>query len=95
MIVFGVLDYFHANCLLTCMGFTKRKRMYIEEKTTKTLKSKQTSIAKVRNPVRTVASLPTPLIFHYFKLQTTFLSGLKVVTNEKGEASGAVLTIRY
>ncbi len=31
------------------LGFTNRKRKYIEEKTTVRLKSKQTSIATVRN----------------------------------------------
>ncbi len=57
------LAYIHANCLLT--GFTKGKRKYVEEKMTTKLKSKQTSIAPVRNHLRTVASLLTPLIFHY------------------------------
>jgi hypothetical protein len=46
------------------LGFTNRKRKYFEEKTTATLKSKQTSIATVRNHLRTLASFPTPLIFH-------------------------------
>jgi hypothetical protein len=45
--------------------FTNRKRKYVEEKTTATLKSKQTSIATVRKHLRTVASLPTRLPFHY------------------------------
>ncbi len=45
--------------------FTNRKRKYIEEKTTATLKSKQTSIATVRKHLPTVASLPTPFPFHY------------------------------
>jgi len=45
--------------------FTNRKRKYVEEKTTAILKSKQTSIATVRKHLRTVASLPTPLPFHY------------------------------
>ncbi len=45
--------------------FTNRKRKYVEEKTMATLKSKQTSIATVRNHLRTGASLPTPLPFHY------------------------------
>jgi hypothetical protein len=54
------LAYFHPNRL-----FTNRKRKYVEEKTTATLKSKQTSIATVRKHLRTVASLPTPLSFHY------------------------------
>jgi hypothetical protein len=45
--------------------FTNRKQKYVEEKTTATLKSKQTPIATVRKHLRTVASLPTPLPFHY------------------------------
>jgi hypothetical protein len=47
------------------LGFTNRKRKYFEEKTTATLKSKQTSIATVRYHLLPVASLLTPLIFHY------------------------------
>ena len=47
------------------LGFTNRKRKYFEEKTTATLKSKRTSIATVRNHLRTLASSPTPLIFHW------------------------------
>jgi len=47
------------------LGFTNRKRKYFEEKTAVTLKSKQTSIATVRNHLRTLASFPTPLIFHW------------------------------
>jgi len=47
------------------LGFTNRKRKYFEEKTTATLKSKQTSIATVRNHLRTLARSPTPLIFHW------------------------------
>jgi hypothetical protein len=47
------------------LGFTNRKRTYFEEKTTATLKSKQTSIATVRNHLRTLASFPNPLIFHW------------------------------
>ena len=47
------------------LGFTNRKRKYFEEKTTATLKSKQTSIATVQNHLRTLASFPTPLIFHW------------------------------
>jgi hypothetical protein len=47
------------------LGFTNRKRKYAEEKTTATLKSKQTSIATVRTHILTVVSLPTPLIFRY------------------------------
>ncbi len=47
------------------LGFTDRKREYFEEKTTATLKSNQTSIATVRNHLRTLASSPTPLIFHW------------------------------
>ncbi len=46
------LAFIHANCLLT--GFTKRKRKQVEEKITTKLKSKQTSIATVRNHLRTV-----------------------------------------
>ncbi len=47
------------------LGFTNRKRKYFEEKTTATLKSKQTSIATVRYHLLPVASLLTPLIFHH------------------------------
>jgi hypothetical protein len=47
------------------LDFTNRKRKYFEEKTTATLKSKQTSIATVRYHLLPVASLLTPLIFHY------------------------------
>jgi hypothetical protein len=47
------------------LGFTNRKRKYHEEKTTATLKSKQTSIAPVRRHLLSVVSLPTPLIFRY------------------------------
>jgi hypothetical protein len=47
------------------LGFTNRKRKYFEEKTTATLKSKQTSIATVRNHLRTLDSFPTSLIFHW------------------------------
>jgi hypothetical protein len=55
------------------LGFTKGKRKYMEEKTTTKLKSKKTSIATVRNHLRTVASLLTPLIFYYsLPLSTVF-----------------------
>jgi len=47
------------------LSCTNRKRKYFEEKTTATLKIKQTSIATVRNHLRTLASFPTPLIFHW------------------------------
>ncbi len=47
------------------LGFTNRKRKYIEEKTTVRLESKQTSIATVRNHLRTLARFPTSLIFHW------------------------------
>ncbi len=47
------------------LGFTNRKRKYVEEKTTATLKSKQTSIATVRKHILTAVSLPTSLIFRY------------------------------
>ncbi len=47
------------------LSFTNRKRKYFEEKTTATLKSKQTSITTVRNHLRTLARSPTPLIFHW------------------------------
>ncbi len=47
------------------LRFTNRKWKYFEEKTTATLKSKQTSIATVRNHLRTLASFPIPLIFHW------------------------------
>jgi hypothetical protein len=57
------LAHFHPNRLLT--GLYRQEQKYVEEKTTATLKSKQTSIAIVRKHLRTVASLPTPLPFHY------------------------------
>ncbi len=47
------------------MSLTNRKRKYIEEKMTASLKSKQTSIATVRYHLLPVASLLTPLILHY------------------------------
>ncbi len=47
------------------LSCTNRKRKYFEEKTTATLKIKQTSIATVRKHFRTLASFPTPLIFHW------------------------------
>jgi hypothetical protein len=47
------------------LGFTNRKRNYFEEKTAATLKSKQTLIATVGYHLLPVASLLTPLIFHY------------------------------
>jgi hypothetical protein len=54
-------------------GITNRKRKYFSEKMTATLKSKQTSIATVGNHLRTVASLPTPLLFHYPLLRSCHL----------------------
>jgi hypothetical protein len=47
------------------LGFTNKKRKYFEEKKTATLKSKQTLIATIRNHLRTLASFPNPLIFHW------------------------------
>jgi hypothetical protein len=47
------------------LGFTNRKRKYLEEKTTATLKSKQTSIVTFQNHLRTLASFLIPLIFHW------------------------------
>jgi hypothetical protein len=47
------------------LGFSNRKRKNFEEKTTATLKSKQTSIATVQNHLGTLASFPTSLIFHW------------------------------
>ncbi len=47
------------------LSYTNWKRKYVEEKTTATLKIKQTSIATVRNHILTVACFPTPLSFHY------------------------------
>ncbi len=57
VVVFNTI-YFHSNPLL---GFTKRKRNYVDEKTTITLRRKQTSI---RNHLRTFASLPNPSKFY-------------------------------
>jgi hypothetical protein len=47
------------------LGFTDRKRKYVEEKVTTTLISEQTSIATVRKHLLTVVSLSTPLVFCY------------------------------
>ena len=47
------------------LRFTNRKRKYFEEKSTATLKSKQTLITTVRNHLRALASFPTFLIFHW------------------------------
>jgi hypothetical protein len=55
---------------------TNRKRKYFEEKSTATLKSKQTSIATVRNHLRTLASFPTPLIFHWSLPLTGSINGI-------------------
>ena len=55
------------------LWFTSRKRKYFEEKTTAILKSKQTSIATVRNHLRTLASFPTLIIFHWSLPLTKFL----------------------
>jgi hypothetical protein len=51
------------------LGFTNRKRKYHEEKTTATLKNKQTSTAAVRRHLLTIVSLPDP---PHFSLPTTF-----------------------
>ncbi len=67
------LAYFHANCLLT--GLYKRETEIRWRKGDDKIKSNQTSITTVRNHPRTVASLLTPLIFHYslpLKLLTVF-----------------------
>ncbi len=42
-----------------------RKRKYVKEKTTTTLKSKETSIATVRYHLQTLASFTTLLVFHW------------------------------
>jgi hypothetical protein len=49
------------------LRFTNRKQKYVVEKTTSTLKIKQTSIATVRNHILTVACFLTPSLFitHY------------------------------
>ncbi len=47
------------------LGSTKGKRKYDVEKITTNFKCKQTSIATVRNHLRTLASITTPLIFHW------------------------------
>ena len=47
------------------LSFTNRKRKYVGEKTTGSLKSKQTSITTVWYNILTVARLPTPLVFRY------------------------------
>ncbi len=65
MTVFGAPHRQYFMLIAYHLGFTNRKRKYFEEKMTATLKSKQTSIATVRNHLRTLASFPTPLIFHW------------------------------
>ncbi len=57
------LTYFHTNRLLN--ELYKQEMEYVEEKMTAKLKHKQTSIATVRYHLLPVASLLTPLIFHY------------------------------
>ncbi len=47
------------------LSCTNRKRKYFEEKTIAILKIKQTSIATVRNHIRTLACFPTSLPFQY------------------------------
>jgi hypothetical protein len=47
------------------LSISNRRRKYLEEKTTATLKFKQSSIATVLNHFLTVARFPTPLIFRY------------------------------
>jgi hypothetical protein len=59
------LAYLQTNRL----SFTNRKRKYVEEKMTATLKFKQSSIATVRNHLLTVYQIPDP---PYFSLPTTF-----------------------
>jgi hypothetical protein len=51
--------------IASLLSFTNRKRKYVEEKTTATLKIKQTLIATVRNHILTVACFLTILPFHY------------------------------
>ncbi len=51
------------------LSIYNRRQKYIEEKTTATLKFKQSSIATVLNHLLTVARFPTP---PYFSLPTTF-----------------------
>ncbi len=69
------LAYFHTNRLL--FGLYKQETEILRRKTTATLKSKQTSIATVRNHLRTLASSPTPLIFHW---------SLPLSTQKKGKS---------
>ncbi len=57
------LNYFHPNRLLT--GLFKQETEILWRKAMVTLISKKTSIATVQYHLWTVASLPTPLIFHY------------------------------
>jgi hypothetical protein len=47
------------------LSISNRRRKYFEEKTTATLKFKQSSIATVLNHLLTVGRFPTPLIFRY------------------------------
>ncbi len=47
------------------LGFTNTKRKFVEDKTMVRLKTKQKTIATVRNHLRTLASFPTFQIFHW------------------------------
>ncbi len=47
------------------LSISNRRRKYVEEKTTATLKFKQSSMATVLNHLLTEARFPTPLIFRY------------------------------
>ncbi len=47
------------------LSISNRRRKYVEEKTTATLKFKQSSIATVRYHLLPVARFPIPLIFRY------------------------------
>ncbi len=47
------------------LSISNRRRKFVEEKTTATLKFKQSSIATVLNHLLPVARFPTPPIFHY------------------------------
>jgi hypothetical protein len=62
--------------IFTLQGFTKGKRNCVEENTMATLKSKQTSIASVRNHLQTVASLLTP---PHFSLHTNLKDAKKIL----------------
>jgi hypothetical protein len=60
-----------------------RKQKYIKTKTTVELKGKQTSIATVRDILRTFATFPAPLLSHYRLPLTSFKAHAENLTSFK------------